>query len=453
MGNMIRSIVLWVISIVAMLVYLPIHLVHLCIQEFFGSANTEHNRDLSSAVTVTVKSKRKFEYVLHSKVTKAQRTPRESPRIKSVLLLHGAYCSSAMWSGVAARLSRIGYEVHALDLPGFGLSTYDHAILNLNVESLGNELAEIVAAYMSHVKLWNTCVVGYSFGGFVASLCLSHAACQGKISRTLLVAPAGLFPIGGRWAHLHAVIFRLKMLSLFWPKLQNAGENLIMRFFHTGIEGSRWLLPTASAVVAAGKKCTILAGSLDRMFNVEQGLLVKEITRGAVSCHIVPLADHFLEGNLDMENAVVTSLQRLVSGKNSSASRNRKLRNDLQKLKDAMNESLPSWIKFQAGLEFAAWYSSFGNLRTYLLGLANDSTLNQHMRPVFSDTQDRCTRRLTHTQKNEGSTDAESRVGRNIPTRLRQRTFTHTARKDHTRTRLRDPNQIHKTPIKIKNNN
>src|SRR5450432_1134802 len=78
-----------------------------------------------------------------------------------VLLLHGWGGSMESMRRVAERLTTLGYQVHNLDLPGFGRSALPTTAWGVP------EYAELVAHYLEQANVKPVNVIGHSFGGRV----------------------------------------------------------------------------------------------------------------------------------------------------------------------------------------------------------------------------------------------------------------------------------------------
>lgn len=79
----------------------------------------------------------------------------------AVVLIHGFLESTWMWKDIAPELAR-GHRVICVDLPGHGHSDcigYVHTM---------EEMAEVVHAIVTHLKLRKASLVGHSMGGYVA---------------------------------------------------------------------------------------------------------------------------------------------------------------------------------------------------------------------------------------------------------------------------------------------
>ena len=77
------------------------------------------------------------------------------------VLLHGVGGGRDAWMGVAPTLARIGWNVAAVDLPGYGLSP------TLNPYSLAGMAAQVLAL-LDHLDAPRALLVGHSMGGMLA---------------------------------------------------------------------------------------------------------------------------------------------------------------------------------------------------------------------------------------------------------------------------------------------
>ncbi len=139
-----------------------------------------------------------------------------------ILLVHGTGIGRRAWDDVIAEIS--GYHtVYAVDLPGFGCS--DKPDIPYSVPLY----AELLNKLMHELKLEPAAVAGVSMGGAVAAtLAASH---PDKVSKLVLVAPAGLTPPQGEfvkpsrfmdanfWLLSHNKdLFRQSMEDMFYDK-------------------------------------------------------------------------------------------------------------------------------------------------------------------------------------------------------------------------------------------
>ena len=94
-----------------------------------------------------------------------------------LLLIHGNYCSSLHWSELIARLKN-DFTIYAVDLRGFGDSSYNHEFNSLA------DLADDVALFCEKQNLTNITVAGWSLGGGVV---MALAARHPKIVKKMIL--------------------------------------------------------------------------------------------------------------------------------------------------------------------------------------------------------------------------------------------------------------------------
>lgn len=107
--------------------------------------------------------------VLPNKETLAYRSQisSSSPQ-QNLILIHGWLCSSfTIWDDLVELLSDLPVNIYAIDLRGFGDSTYNNSIINLH------DFATDVHLFVQALSLKNVILAGYSMGGAVA---LQYAA-------------------------------------------------------------------------------------------------------------------------------------------------------------------------------------------------------------------------------------------------------------------------------------
>jgi len=103
---------------------------------------------------------------------------------KPVVALHGWGGSVQSFWPVAERLAPLGYQVHLIDLPGFGKSDLPPVVWGVA------DYARFVLAYLEEMHLDRVALLGHSFGGRI-SLILA-AEHPERISRMVLANSAGL---------------------------------------------------------------------------------------------------------------------------------------------------------------------------------------------------------------------------------------------------------------------
>lgn len=350
-----------------MILCLPFHMIFIILQTLTRDDRPPvlevlpRECDITSMI-INVKSKRGFMYKLHTHKYTSSTPCRKPFRCKSLLLIHGAYSNCRMWNKIAETVCRThNVNVYAIDVPGFGSSEYQSDMLSLTTNELVDEIQELMYTFCEKLCLTKFVLVGHSFGGFISSLMMAHTKMKRFIYKCILVAPAGLFPVGARWAHFHAIMFRLKMISMIAPSLQNQGENLIMRFFKTNISGSYWKKPMFPDVLDSGIPTVIVSGSQDHVYNVEQALLVKTLARGLIKTDIVPLGTHYITTSLPIEQAILSHVTKSFTQPNNGNMR--KIKHLMPLIKQYSRE-LNTHISpgdYRSNAEYKQWYANYVN--------------------------------------------------------------------------------------------
>ena len=101
-----------------------------------------------------------------------------------VVALHGWGGSVQSFWPVAERLAPLGYQVHLLDLPGFGQSEVPPQAWGVA------DYARLVLAYLIEAGLERVPVLGHSFGGRIALVLAAEQ--PERVSRMVLADSAGL---------------------------------------------------------------------------------------------------------------------------------------------------------------------------------------------------------------------------------------------------------------------
>ncbi len=123
---------------------------------------------------------------------------------KALLFLHGWQSNKEVWGQVIKELS--GYEIYAIDLPGFGKSPAPKSAWAVG------DYADLVAEFIKKLDLKNIIVVGHSFGGRVGiKLSSQHPE---LIEKLVLVDSAGFAMDGNKKSAMNLVAKIVKPLSL-----------------------------------------------------------------------------------------------------------------------------------------------------------------------------------------------------------------------------------------------
>ena len=142
-----------------------------------------------------------------------------------LLLIHGIG-GSAMGIMISTfRHFNETYEIHSLDLPGFGISSIESvhgsnsSFINQTPEQIQDFYVQCIGQYIKHLKTekketyLDITVLAHSFGAFLSiPLGLKEmAAKQFCPTRILLLNPAGIFPLLGEYGAYWSIFFRLDL--------------------------------------------------------------------------------------------------------------------------------------------------------------------------------------------------------------------------------------------------
>jgi pimeloyl-ACP methyl ester carboxylesterase len=150
----------------------------------------------------------------------------------AILLLHGLGTRASFWRPVIPSLVEQGFQVYALDLPGFGKSA--------SVDQLftPDPVGKLIGDFVKNLNLSPVIVIGHSMGGTVAgSLAIIDPTC---IRGLVLVDPYGfsntLIPVSP------AIIFNLAIPSLIY-RLTGQTDKLIQAIIESNFHVSNRLSP------------------------------------------------------------------------------------------------------------------------------------------------------------------------------------------------------------------
>lgn len=139
-----------------------------------------------------------------------------------LVLLHGWAMHSELWGDLVPRLAR-RHRVHAVDLPGHGLSAAPAQF------TLPGVVAALAAAFPPNGAPLT--VLGWSLGGQVAMRWA--LAAPGQVGRLVLVATSPRFVAGGDWPHAMSPA----TLDRFGDELRVAWKLTVQRFLALQLQG------------------------------------------------------------------------------------------------------------------------------------------------------------------------------------------------------------------------
>lgn len=104
----------------------------------------------------------------------------------TLLFIHGLGTSSNTWVHILPALART-YRMHAVDLPGFGMSTLKHGKRFFTLQEHTNILLEYINGHVTG----KFTIIGHSLGGWLAARCaLSFPS---RVAQLVLVNTAGVY--------------------------------------------------------------------------------------------------------------------------------------------------------------------------------------------------------------------------------------------------------------------
>ncbi len=135
-----------------------------------------------------------------------------------LLILHGWGASSESWAALQQVLSKQGFRVIAIDLPGFGRSNPPAVAWGVQ------EYGDFIEQFVSAIGLEKFFLLGHSFGGQIAiSFTVQH---QELVKKLILAAPPGIRRPPGFKEIMLSVISRAASVFLWFVPSKNAREML-----------------------------------------------------------------------------------------------------------------------------------------------------------------------------------------------------------------------------------
>jgi len=237
-----------------------------------------------------------------------------------LLVVHGTAGSSMSCVGALDELANM-FDVHAIDLPGFGRTDAPSDLLSRSDAEILDFFVSVLRRYVAELGIGPVCVMGHSFGGHLAV----HFAARHPelVSRLVLVAPAGVFPTLGAWGAYWALLFKLRLpQSLLrslrrlgvvralcmgqpapcpWGKGENywlqllssptgVGDRVVSRLITTGFMGSRWSRPALHELLGLRVPVGLIYGERDTIMPPHQGYVLSRL--GGLPLRVVAGAGH-----------------------------------------------------------------------------------------------------------------------------------------------------------------
>ena len=214
-----------------------------------------------------------IEHVVRQPIARKHETP--------LLLLHGAWHGAWCWQNWLDHFTSLGYEVHAISLPGHGQSSLNKGHINLYsfrdyVETLARQVKTISPTPV---------VVGHSLGGAILQKYLAKNQLPGAVLLAALPA-RGIVPMFLRLARRHSVPILWGALTLNayrWVGTPALVQDLFLEAdtavdlnaFHQQLVRESFLVALRLLLPFAGEKMgqtpvLALAGEADNVFTVAE---------------------------------------------------------------------------------------------------------------------------------------------------------------------------------------
>ena len=258
-------------------------------------------------------------------VVKASNTPQEGP---AIVLLHGTGSASSLaWSSGADRFSN-HYSLYMPDLPGFGRSSFPWSSFEkASLAEIEDVYADWLAEYIDAMQLTKPVVVAHSIGAFFAIKFTKKY--PEKLSKIILVDPAGMYPTLGPHGYYFAWLFKFGiptrqlramgrvasalLYSIFdykkagakayyWLQLNASpsafGDRVVAKFITFAPSGtsSFWNRPAILDLLTAGVPAAFVYGEVDSLTPPRQGKVTQDLMRCKTADVISPELVNLVRG-------------------------------------------------------------------------------------------------------------------------------------------------------------
>jgi pimeloyl-ACP methyl ester carboxylesterase len=234
-----------------------------------------------------------------------------------MVLIHGTAGSCASFIHVIDDLSEM-YNIFVLDLPGFGRSTVDSSFLSIRAAFPNSMefLVQVVVECINRLKLKQIVLVGHSFGAYICVKVVETY--PSKVSRLVLMDPAGVFPTLGSSGAFYAVLFKMSipnigkifgrfgyMLMTFYEKScsevlywyyltshpRGIGDKFVADQISLSMFSASWKIPLMKVLVQLSCPIDLIYGECDNIMPPQQGIILFELL-SHVNLHVICLASH-----------------------------------------------------------------------------------------------------------------------------------------------------------------
>jgi pimeloyl-ACP methyl ester carboxylesterase len=226
----------------------------------------------------------------------------------AMVMIHGTGSSAALaWSSSVDKLAH--YSIYAPDLPAFGRSELPRSVLAATPAEIEDVYADWLANYIDAVGLVKPVVVAHSIGGFFAVKFAKKY--PSKVSKLILVDPAGLFPTLGSAGFYFGCLFKFGIpmrqmrrigrvgssvvytlldnvkasaKAYYWLQLNASptafGDQVVAKFItpNKSFFSQCWSRPALRDLLTAGVPFAFVYGETDNLFPPSQGRLVVELS-------------------------------------------------------------------------------------------------------------------------------------------------------------------------------
>ncbi len=228
----------------------------------------------------------------------------------------GTSTFSFILSGLGEKLVE-DFDIHAIDLPGFGRSTLEFN--NYNKNELNTLFSEILKEYIEINKLNDIYLVSHSYGCHV-SINFIHKY-PTYVNKLLLCNPAGIFPLLGTYGSYVSVLFKfgipmfiirlLNMFGLFlfnvvglfsknksklfyWYYVQSLSycDYFVSKFIDYSIFKARWNYPTINKLIDVKIPISLIYTNNDIIIPDHQGWMISLLSNGTIPLYIIENGGH-----------------------------------------------------------------------------------------------------------------------------------------------------------------